>query len=92
MYTQTELTMLKVNIGRLDPPDDVLMYMQEQLRAAEEAFAEKGVEIDHASAKDRELLVSYAAWLYRSRGGESEMPRSLSYAKNNRIVSAKVQR
>lgn len=41
------------------------------------------------SAGDRELVVMYAAYLWRDRAAGGEMPRMLRYALNNRVLGEK---
>lgn len=88
MNTITELTMLEIDLGHLNPPESVVNYLTALLNAAEEFLAGKGITVDHDSDADRYLLVSYAAWLYRKRDNGAGMPRPLEYALRNRIVQA----
>lgn len=54
-----------------------------------------GTESTTYTAEDAQLIVMYAAWLYRKRGSSTvyqptdAMPRMLRYALNNRLMSEK---
>lgn len=84
----TELIMLETDLGYLNPPQAVVTYLGQLLAAAEEAITAKGITLDHESAVDRLLIVSYAAWLYRKRDSGAGMPRPLEYQLRCRIVQS----
>lgn len=67
--------------------DDRLM---EKLRTAQARIAEEGITLDDTS-EDRDLVVMYAAWLWRSRVSGDGKPRMLRYALNNRLFSRKAR-
>lgn len=62
--------------------------------AAEAAIRQEGITLDLSEVGDCNLVVMYAAYLYRKRA-ESEMsagmPRMLRYALNNRLFSEKMK-
>ena len=41
--------------------------------------------------EDAQLVVMYAAWMWRRRDSQDGMPRMLRWALNNRIMSEKMQ-
>lgn len=58
------------------------------LAAAEAAIKAEGVTtLDTSTAIDAELVVIYAAWLWRRRDDMSGMPRMLRWNLNNRVFS-----
>ncbi len=59
-----------------------------RIRTAQQRIAEEGITLQDTEA-DRDLVVMYAAWLWRSRVTGDGMPRMLRYALNNRLLSQK---
>ena len=59
-----------------------------RIRTAQQRLAEEGITLRDTEA-DRDLVVMYAAWLWRSRVTGDDMPRMLRYAINNRLLSQK---
>lgn len=67
--------------------DELLMQM---ISSAEDMIAREGIVLDGEKAEDTQLVVMYAAYLYRRRRDENPaMPRSLRFALNNRLFSQK---
>lgn len=90
-HTETEYQMLKTDLGFLgDPPDAIKTRMEQKLDAAHSALAADGVTIDPTDMMDEELVVMYAAWLYRKRDTGGGKPRMLREALNDRTVRGKV--
>lgn len=80
------LLSLKVDLGiSTDVYDDRLIS---RLLTAQARIAEEGVTLADTEA-DRDLVVMYAAWLWRDRLTNEPMPRMLRYALNNRVLSQK---
>lgn len=67
--------------------DDRLL---DKLRTAQARIAEEGITLED-TPEDRDLVVMYAAWLWRSRVSGDGMPRMLRYALNNRLFSRKAR-
>lgn len=59
-----------------------------RIRTAQQRIAEEGITLQDTEA-DCDLVVMYAAWLWRSRVTGDGMPRMLRYALNNRLLSQK---
>lgn len=59
-----------------------------KIRTAQERIREEGITLADTEA-DRDLVVMYAAYLWRSRVSGEDMPRMLRYALNNRLFSRK---
>lgn len=80
------LLALKTDLGiTTDAYDDRL---RSRLQTARERIEQEGVTLDETRESDRDLVILYAAWLWRARAG-GDMPRMLRYALNNRIFSEK---
>lgn len=84
------LLALKTDLGiTTDAYDDRL---RSRLQTARERIEQEGVTLDETRESDRDLVILYAAWLWRARGYSGDagnMPRMLRYALNNRIFSEK---
>lgn len=83
------LTMTKHN---LEIPASNTMndeYIANLVDAASSMIAREGITLTD-SVEDGNLIVMYAAYLYRKRVDNSPMPRMLRYALNNRLFSEKV--
>lgn len=79
------LTMLKTDLGiRTSTAYDARL---EQLLtvAQREIIAEGASDMDASDALDQQLIVMYAAWLWRRRDEMTGMPRMLRLALNNRV-------
>lgn len=61
------------------------------LLSAFEAITEQGATLNSDSARDRQLVIMYAAWTWRRRDSGEGMPRMIRYALNNRIFSEKMK-
>ena len=61
-----------------------------RIRTAQARIAEHGITLQDTEA-DRDLVVMYAAWLWRSRVTGDGMPRMLQFAINNRLFSQKAR-
>lgn len=86
MNTSLLLTALKTDLGiTTDAYNDRLTS---RLLTAQARIAEEGVALSDTEA-DRDLVVMYAAWLWRYRQTNEPMPRMLRWALNNRVFSQK---
>lgn len=59
-----------------------------RIRTAQARIEEEGITLEDTE-QDRDLVVMYAAYLWRSRTSGEDMPRMLRYALNNRLFSRK---
>lgn len=87
--TTTLLTMLKTDLGILSTTlydERLLSYLAS---AAESIRQEGAASIAPSSPLDAQLIVMYAAWLWRKRDSMEGMPRMLRYALNNRVLGEK---
>lgn len=82
------LPLLKQNLSMTSTAYDA--YLTNLLEEAKRLIAEEGITFD--TAKDWNLAVMYAAYLFRKRAEDNPpMPRMLRYALNNRLLSEKMK-
>lgn len=83
--TQPELmTLLKIDLGIIG--DAYNPQLDQLLSAAREFITREGVTLTE-SMEDAQLIIMYAAYLFRKRATDEGMPRMLRWALNNRIFS-----
>lgn len=88
MDMQQLLDGLKVDLGiRSQLYDDRL---RDRLCEAQRALTAQGIELENTST-DRDLVIMYAAWLWRDRVTGAPMPRMLTVARNNRLFGQKAR-
>ena len=89
MPDSTMLTMLKTDLGiRISTVYDT--RLEQLLTVAQSAITEEGAStLDASDPLDMQLIVMYAAWLWRRRDSMDGMPRSLRYQLNRRIFAEK---
>lgn len=87
---ETRLKLLKLDLQiSTNAIDELLIQM---LNAAHSFIEREGISLDDTSAEDTQLVVMYAAYLYRHRRETNvAMPRMLRWALNNRLFSQKAQ-
>ena len=87
---ETRLKLLKLDLQiSTNAIDELLIQM---LNAAHSFIEREGISLDDTSAEDTQLVVMYAAYLYRKRRETNvAMPRMLRWALNNRLFSQKAQ-
>lgn len=92
------LTMLKTDLG-ISTTTAYDQRLTQYLETAIQAITREGATIatlsggaySVATVEDAELIVLYAAWMWRKRDSGEGMPRMLRYQLNNRILSEKMQ-
>ena len=83
------LTMLKTDLGILTTTayDTRLTQL---LTASQQYIINEGAStLDASNIEDMQLIVMYAAWLWRRRDNMDGMPRMLRLALNNRVFAEK---
>lgn len=90
MTDEQILEMLKANLDKTTSvKDDYLRFL---IEASKEKIAEEGITLDLIKSGDVNLVVMYAAYLFRKRAEDNPvMPRMLRYALNNRLFSEKMK-
>lgn len=87
MADSTMLTMLRTDLGiRSTTAYDV--RLNQLLTAAQAAIIGDGAStLDASDPLDQQLIVMYAAWLWKKKDDMPGMPRMLRVALNNRVFS-----
>lgn len=88
MDEKTMLTALKVDLGITTTVYDERLV--QYLEAARAAIEIEGIRLTEAIS-DGNLVVMYAAFLWRKRDTQEGMPRMLRWMMNNRLFSQKLQ-
>ena len=88
MDLQTLLSALKVDLGIGSTRYDA--RLTDRLTEAQERLAAEGITLEN-TARDRDLVIMYAGWLWRSRIDGAPMPRMLTVARNNRLFGQKAR-
>lgn len=84
------LNMLKVDLG-IRSTESYDNRLTQIIKAAAEFITREGATLNYNSAEDLQLIVMYAAWIWRKRDTGDGMPRILRWALNNRILSEKMR-
>lgn len=88
MLTADKLQILKLDLQITTTAYDELLL--QMLAAAADMISREGITLDPKKAEDTQLVIMYAAYLYRKRRDENPaMPRMLRWALNNRLFSEK---
>lgn len=88
MDTSGVLSMLKVDLGITTASYD--QRLTALVCSAKEMITREGISLTE-ELEDVQLLVMYAAWLWRRRDTGDGMPRMLRYTLNNRLFSQKMR-
>ena len=82
------LNLLKIDLGiTVSAYDERLLAL---IATAQQMISREGITLTDSS-EDQQLVVAYAAWLWRRRDSGSGMPRMLRYLLNNRLFSEKAR-
>lgn len=82
------LAALKIDLGITSTAFDD--RLNSRIATAQERIAAKGATLTDSDG-DQDLVVMYAAWLWRSRVSGEKMPDMLRYALNNRVLGEKAR-
>lgn len=82
------LVILKVDLGISNTAYDE--RLTQYIESARSKIKEEGINLND-SINDDELIVMYAAYIWRNRASGNAMPRMLRYALNNRLMSEKMR-
>lgn len=83
------LESLKIDLGITTTAYDDRLW--QYLEAAKDAIRIEGIKINDESVSDGNMIVMYAAHLWRKRDTGEGMPRMLRWMMNNRLFSQKMQ-
>lgn len=82
---ETMLTMLKTDLG-ISTSTAYDTRLTQLLTVAQDAIIKEGAsDLDASDPLDMQLIVMYAAWLWRRRDNMDGMPRMLRWHINNRV-------
>ena len=90
MDNSTLMALLKADLDLLSVPKEREAYLTQQIEAAKSMIQREGITLT-ARPEATQLVVMYAAWLYRKRNTGEGMPRMIRYALNNRVISQRGQ-
>ena len=82
------LTALKIDLGITSTAFDD--RLNSRIATAQERITAEGATLTNSEG-DQDLVVMYAAWLWRSRVTGEKMPDMLRYALNNRVLGEKAR-
>lgn len=91
--TQADLlTLLQADLNLLSPDATRLAQLEHLIQVSLQLISREGVTLQEPySAEDAQLVIMYAAYLFRKRATDEPMPRMLRWALNNRIFSEKAR-
>lgn len=91
--TQADLlTLLQADLNLLSPDATRLAQLEHLIQVSLQLISREGVTLQEPySAEDGQLVIMYAAYLFRKRAIDEPMPRMLRWALNNRIFSEKAR-
>lgn len=91
--TQADLlTLLQADLNLLLPDATRLAQLEHLIQVSLQLISREGVTLQEPySAEDGQLVIMYAAYLFRKRATDEPMPRMLRWALNNRIFSEKAR-
>lgn len=89
MTDAEKLTMLKVDLGISVEAYDTRLSQYIQVAKAE--IGREGITLSEEDLDDNNLVIMYAAYMWRKRESGDGMPRMLRYALNNRLFKEKME-
>ena len=90
MADSTMLAMLKTDLSISAAQTAYNTRLEQLLTAAQRLIIEEGAStLDASDPLDMQLIVMYAAWMWRRRDNMDGMPRMLRWNLNNRIMAEK---
>lgn len=87
MTDAEKLTMLKTDLGISSTAYDA--RLAQYITVAKAEIGREGITLSADSLDDENLIIMYAAWMWRKRESGEGMPRMLRYALNNRLFAEK---
>lgn len=82
------LDALKIDLGIMTDAYDE--RLEQYIEAAQLEITREGATLDLSNMADSQIVVMYAAWMWRRRDTGEGMPRMIRYALNNRVFSEKM--
>lgn len=89
MISDADLSViLRANLDLLVVDENKQAFLDQCIASAKDFIKREGIHLTD-SAEDTQLVIMYAAYLYRKRAVNEPMPRMLRFALNNRLLSEK---
>lgn len=88
MDENTMLTAVKIDLGITTTAYD--SRLRQYIDSAKAAIEREGIVINNESVEDGNMIVMYAAHLWRKRDTQEGMPKMLRWMMNNRLFSQKM--
>lgn len=89
MISDADLSViLRANLDLLVVDENKQAFLDQCIASAKDFIKREGIHLTD-SAEDTQLIVMYAAYLYRKRAVNEPMPRMLRFTLNNRLLSEK---
>lgn len=89
MTDAEKLTMLKVDLGISVEAYDT--RLSQYIQVAKQEIGREGITLSEEDLDDNNLVIMYAAYMWRKRESGEGMPRMLRYALNNRLFKEKME-
>lgn len=89
MTDAEKLTMLKVDLGISVEAYDT--RLSQYIQVAKKEIGREGITLSEEDLDDNNLVIMYAAYMWRKRESGDGMPRMLRYALNNRLFKEKME-
>lgn len=89
MTDAEKLTMLKVDLGISVEAYDT--RLSQYIQVAKTEIGREGITLSEEDLDDNNLVIMYAAYMWRKRESGDGMPRMLRYALNNRLFKEKME-
>lgn len=89
MTDAEKLTMLKDDLGISVTAYDA--RLTQYIGASKAEIGREGITLSDDSLDDCNLVIMFAAWMWRKRDTGEGMPRMLRYALNNRLFAEKMR-
>ena len=92
LFSHLAALYIKIDIGFTSSGATKIDTRLTQLLQAAEKYiiAEGATTLNRSNIDDAQLIVMYAAWLWRRRDTQDGMPRMIRYAINNRVFAEKM--
>lgn len=88
--TDPLLAALKIDLGVTATAYD--SRLAQIIEAAKAEIVAAGAQtLDETAPQDAQLIIMYAAWMWRRRDEQVGMPRMVQYALNNRVFAEKMR-
>lgn len=87
MAAEMRFELLKTDLGFLECPEQMEVYLRSLLESADRFLTNRGVALKDERIEDDVLTAATAAWMYRARGAAegADLPKNLSIQIRDRV-------